>query len=177
MAQALYAPAPQAGLFAKRPVLSTFEGALIDLMPSLRAFARSLSRNPTLADDLVQDTSVSALAHESSFVMGSNMRAWLFTILRNQYYTQQRRAWRNIQDVDGRHTEHLQTAPTQNDVLDLQDANRALAKLSTQQRNLLLTVGVTGKAYRTAASESGVAVGTIKSRMSRARRRLAAYMA
>jgi RNA polymerase sigma factor (sigma-70 family) len=181
MEHALYAPTLQP-VFADRradpsPSASAFNGALVDLMPSLRSFARALTRNPALADDLVQDTSEKALAHAASFVSGTNMRAWLFTILRNQHYSQRRRAWRNVEDVDGAYTNTLHTRPTQNDTLDLQDATRAMAKLSATQQTLLLNVSVAGRSYDAVAAEIGCAVGTIKSRVSRARTRLAKYLA
>lgn len=154
------------------PASDIFRETLVDLLPSLKAFAQALTRNRTVAEDLVQDASESALSHASSFIVGTNMRAWLFTILRNRYYSQRRREWRNVQDVDGEHTARLTTEPAQNVALDVEDARRALSMLTKQQRDLLLSVGLSGDAYSDLALARGCAVGTIKSRVNRARRRL-----
>src|SRR5690606_4097056 len=93
--------------------LAAFKADLIELLPSLRAFARSLAHNPALADDLVQDTLVKALANVERFEPGTNLRAWLFTILRNHYYSQLRKSKREVEDADGKFAARMSSRPEQ----------------------------------------------------------------
>lgn len=151
---------------------STFKAELIELLPSLRAFARSLARNPAQADDLVQDTLVKALANVDRFEPGTNLRAWLFTILRNHYYSQLRKAKREVEDVDGRMASRLASRPEQDGSVDLEDFKAAFAQLAPDHREVLTLVGASGCSYEEAASICGCAVGTIKSRVNRARKKL-----
>jgi RNA polymerase sigma-70 factor (ECF subfamily) len=150
-----------------------FRKELVALMPSLRAFARSLCSNPARADDLVQDTLVKALANKDKFEPGSNMGAWLFTILRNTYYSDLRKARREVEDAEGEHAASLADLPNQNGAADLQDFKRAFAQLNDDHREVLTLVGAFGMAYEDVAEVCGCAVGTVKSRVSRARKRLA----
>jgi RNA polymerase sigma-70 factor (ECF subfamily) len=151
------------------------EGAdrLLAAVPSLRAFAISLSGSVDRADDLVQDTLLRALANIHRFEPGTNLNAWLFTILRNLFHSEYRKRKREVEDADGSYAARLATAPEQNARLDFDDLRLALAKLSPDQREAVLLIGAEGFSYEEAAQICGTAVGTIKSRVNRARRRLA----
>lgn len=151
---------------------AAFKAELIELLPSLRAFARSLARNPAQADDLVQDTLVKALANVDRFEQGTNLRAWLFTILRNHYYSQLRKAKREVEDVEGRFAARLASRPEQDGSVDLEDFKVAFARLAPDHREVLTLVGASGCSYEEAAEICGCAVGTIKSRVNRARKKL-----
>lgn len=150
-----------------------FKRELTELVPSLRAFARSLAHNPTQADDLVQDALVKALANVERFEPGTNMRAWLFTILRNNYYSHLRKTKREVEDADGKFAARLATRPEQNGSVDLEDFKAAFMRLAPDHREVLTLVGASGCSYEEAARICGCAVGTIKSRVNRARRKLA----
>jgi RNA polymerase sigma-70 factor (ECF subfamily) len=150
-----------------------FREALIREMPGLRAFAVSLAGSFHQADDLLQETLLKAWSSSESFTPGTNMRAWLFTILRNTYYSQHRRRGREVQDTDGVYSERIAAPPNQEGALDLADFRAALAKLPPEHRDVLLMVGASGFSYEEAAEICGVAIGTVKSRLNRARARLA----
>jgi RNA polymerase sigma-70 factor, ECF subfamily len=154
-----------------------FDADLVALLPSLKAYALSLCRNGAMADDLVQGASASAMASASSFQVGTSMRAWLFTILRNQYFSTLRKRRREVEDADGKSAEKLSMRPSQNDAVDLQDTMRAMRKLPTIHSDLLMLLGPSGFTYDDAAKKSGCAVGTIKSRAHRARGSLATMLA
>ncbi|MFO1184916.1 MAG: sigma-70 family RNA polymerase sigma factor [Bauldia sp.] len=143
----------------------------------LRAFARALSGNRDMADDLVQETVCKALANFDKFEPGTNLHAWLVTILRNQFYSEGRRRRREAEDADGKLAGQLVTLPDQLGRLELDDFNRALQQLPDQQREALLLVGASGFSYEKAAEIIGVRVGTVKSRVSRARARLEQMLA
>ncbi|MBI3437124.1 MAG: sigma-70 family RNA polymerase sigma factor [Proteobacteria bacterium] len=149
-----------------------FKAELIELLPSLRAFARSLAHNAAQADDLVQDTLVKALANVDRFEQGTNLRAWLFTILRNHYYSLLRKSKREIEDAEGRHAARIAVRPEQDGSVDLEDFKVAFAQLAPDHREVLTLVGASGCSYEEAAAICGCAVGTIKSRVNRARRKL-----
>ena len=138
-------------------------------LPALRAFAISLTRNGASADDLVQDTVMKAWAKQSSFEMGTNIKAWLFTILRNEFYSQMRKRGREVQDSDGAFTERLSVHPPQYGSMDMQDFKKALEKLPEEQREAIILVGASGFSYEEAAEICGCALGTIKSRVARGR--------
>ena len=150
-----------------------FHSALAEALPSLRAFARSLARDPVLADDLVQETMLKAWAARDSYTEGTNLRAWLFTILRNAYYSMLRKRRREVEDVDGALSARLAVAPQHGQSLALQDFAAALQKLPAEQREALVLVGAAGLSYEEAATVCDCAVGTVKSRINRARARLA----
>ena len=150
---------------------------MLAALPSLRAFALSLTNAREVADDLVQDTLVRALAKIDQFQPGTNMGAWLFTILRNIFYSQCRRTKHEVEDPDGSYAARLWTAPDQHGKCDVQDTLRALAMLPLEQREALILVTAEGLSYEEAARICGVAVGTIKSRVSRGRVRLAELLA
>jgi RNA polymerase sigma-70 factor, ECF subfamily len=149
-----------------------FRDRLLTEVSGLRAFSVSLCGSFHQADDLVQDVLLKAWGHSESFQEGTNMRAWLFTIARNTYYSLYRKRGREVQDVDGIYTSNLAVAPSQDGVMDLADFRLALAKLPDEQREVLILVGASGLSYEQAAEVCGVAIGTIKSRVSRARTRL-----
>src|SRR4029079_15716261 len=146
--------------------------AMLAALPNLRAFAVSLTHNLDAADDLVQDTIPRAWAHLGGFAVGTNLNAWLFTILRNGFYSQHRKKRREVEDPDGFFAGRLRTAPEQNAKCDVQDMLKALARLSPQHREALLLIVAEGLSYEDAAQVCGVAIGTIKSRVSRGRMRL-----
>lgn len=150
-----------------------FEQNLIAAIPHLRAFARSFANDAARADDLVQETLVKAWNSMHSFTPGTNFRAWLFTILRNAYFSQHRKLRREVDDPHDVHVNSLAVRPEQYGHLDLFDFRTALGGLPPDQREALLLVGAEGFSYEEAAEICGCAVGTIKSRVNRARTRLA----
>jgi RNA polymerase sigma-70 factor, ECF subfamily len=150
-----------------------FKDGLIAEIPNLRAFAASLSGSMQLADDLVQDTLLKAWGNADKFQPGTSLRAWLFTILRNTYYSLYRKRGREVQDSEGTYADRLATHGNQESHLDLADFRKALAKLPEEQREVLIMVGATGLSYEETAEICGVAIGTIKSRVNRARAKLA----
>ena len=141
-------------------------------LPTLRAFAVSLCGNFDRADDLVQETLLKAWQHLDKFEEGTNLRAWLFTILRNSYFSELRKRHREVEDVDGKMTASLSVAPAQQGHLDMQDFRKALSTLPADQREALVLVGAAGMSYEEAAGVAQCAVGTIKSRVNRARTKL-----
>jgi RNA polymerase sigma-70 factor, ECF subfamily len=151
----------------------SFRELLVAEIPNLRAFGASLSGSMHLADDLVQDTLLKAWSHSSSFTEGTNIRAWLFTILRNTYYSIYRKRGREVQDTDGIYSKRVAVPADQDGAVDLADLRKALAKLPEEQREVLIMVGATGLSYEEAAVVCGVAIGTVKSRVNRGRIRLA----
>ena len=152
-------------------VSPTQQEDLLRLLPNLRAFAISLAGRPDLADDLVQETITKAWAKFDTFQEGTNLKAWLFTILRNEFYTYHRRQRREVQDSDGK-ADQLVTHAEQHGHMNLEDFKKALGRVSEDQREALILVGASGFSYEEAAEICGVAVGTIKSRVNRARNRL-----
>jgi RNA polymerase sigma-70 factor (ECF subfamily) len=149
---------------------------LIGHIPSLRAFAISLCGNADRADDLVQETLVKAWEHIASFIEGTNLIAWLFTILRNVYFSQYRKRRREVSDTDGVFAGRLAVAPRQTAHMDMLDFQAALTRLPADQREALILICAAGHSYDEAAKICGCAVGTIKSRVSRARAGLAALL-
>ena len=161
-------PAPR----SEKPENPDFKTELLGLVPFLRAFARSLTGNPEAADDLAQETLVKAWQSRSSFIPGTNLKAWLFTILRNQFYSDRRRARRQApwdqeaaERIPGGADEQVFSA-------ELSDTVRALRRLSDEQREALILVGAGGFSYEDAAAICKCAVGTVKSRVARARKTL-----
>ncbi len=141
-------------------------------LPALRAFAISLTRDSVAADDLVQDTIVKAWSNFDKFAPGSNLRAWLFTILRNTFFSGKRKTKREVQDTDGVHTASLYEKPAHDGRLAFADFRAAFDQLTPDQREVLILVGASGFSYEEAAAMTGVAVGTVKSRANRARQKL-----
>ncbi len=145
---------------------------LVEHLPAMRAFALSLTRNSATADDMVQDTIVKAWTNIDKFQRGTNLRAWLFTILRNTYYSSRRKLKREVADVDGTFSEKLSVKPAHDGRLQLADFRVAFEQLPDEQREALILVGANGFSYEEAAEMCNVAVGTIKSRTNRGRARL-----
>lgn len=150
---------------------------LISAIPSLRAFAVSICGNPDRADDLVQETLVKAWSSLDSFEEGTNLTAWLFTILRNIYYSEFRKRRRETSDSDGEYAAGLIAPDSQESHMEFQDFRAALQKLPLDQREALILVAASGMSYEEAAEICGCAPGTMKSRVNRARNRLAELMA
>ncbi|MEM7529997.1 MAG: sigma-70 family RNA polymerase sigma factor [Pseudomonadota bacterium] len=153
-----------------------FRDGLIEALPGLRAFSRTFHRDLARADDLVQDTMLKAWSKRDQYEMGTNMRAWLFRILRNTYLSELRKRKREVEDVDGSHTASLTSKPEQEGHMAMNDLRAALAELNEEQREALLLVGASGFSYEDAAEIIGVAPGTVKSRVSRGRQRLTEIM-
>ena len=145
---------------------------LVAAIPNMRAFAISLCGNRDRADDLVQEALVKAWNHLGSFERGTNLKAWLFTILRNAYFSELRKTKREVADSDGQFAARLSVPGEQHGHLDLVDLNDALSKLPDDQREALILVGAEGFSYEDAANICGCAVGTVKSRVNRARGKL-----
>jgi len=151
--------------------------ALLAQIPDLRASAFLLCGSKDRADDLVQDTVLSAWAHLDDFQAGTNMGAWLFTIMRNRFRTDYRKSRRWVQDVNGQYAERLTSKPEQEGWSISADLRYALAQLPAYQREALILVGAKGLSLVEAAAVCGCEVGTIKSRTNRGRARLAALLA
>ncbi len=149
-----------------------FKRELVQLIPHLRAFARTLCGDPAAADDLAQDAMMKAWDARASFQMGTNMKAWTFMILRNQFYSEKRRSWRQTQ-LDQEAAERTLVAVDDPEApVALDELRLGLGMLPAEQREALILVGAGGFAYEEAADICGCAVGTVKSRVSRARRAL-----
>jgi RNA polymerase sigma-70 factor (ECF subfamily) len=153
-----------------------FKNELVALIPHLRAFARTLAGEPAGADDLAQDAMMKAWDARASFQMGTNMKAWTFMILRNQFYSEKRRSWRQTQ-LDQEAAERTLVAVDDPEApVALDELRLGLGMLPAEQREALILVGAGGFAYEEAAEICGCAVGTVKSRVSRARRALHAIL-
>jgi RNA polymerase sigma-70 factor (ECF subfamily) len=146
--------------------------ALLDAVPHLRAFARSLSRNRDQADDLVNDTIVRVIAASNQFTPGTNFRAWVFTILRNLFYNQGRKGRGNFSSIDDLTVDEPSVGASQEASLEFCDFRRAFWQLPDHHREALILVGASGMNYEDAAEICGCQVGTMKSRVSRARTEL-----
>jgi RNA polymerase sigma-70 factor (ECF subfamily) len=146
---------------------------LLASIPSLRAFAISLCGNVDRADDLVQEALTKAITNIDMFEPDTKLDAWLFTILRNQFYSEHRKRAREVPDTEGTYAATLTALPDQEARVAHKDLLAALQKLPRDQREALLLVGAQGLSYEEAAQIAGVAVGTIKSRVHRARGNLA----
>jgi len=146
------------------------------VLPHLRAFALHLTRDPVWSDDLVQRTLLRAWTNLDHFQHGTNLEAWLFTILRNCFYSEHRKHRREIEDPEGGFARRLMVQPEQESKLMLQDLQEALIRLPPGQRTALLLVVEQGETYEHAAAVCGVAVGTLKSRVNRARTQLVAML-
>jgi RNA polymerase sigma-70 factor (ECF subfamily) len=153
--------------------LPDLRATMLASVPNLRAFAISLSGNADRANDLVQETLLKAWAHRDSFEPGTNMQAWLFTILRNQFRSEYRKRRREVEDADGVHASTLTAPEAQTSHIEMEEMKRALDQLPSDQREALILVGASGFSYEEASQICGCAVGTIKSRVNRARMRLA----
>jgi RNA polymerase sigma-70 factor (ECF subfamily) len=145
---------------------------MLAAIPHLRAFAISLSGSVDRADDLVQSALLKGLSNLDKFQPGTSMQAWLFTILRNDFLTQARRSKREVEDPEGAWAERVAVMPEQGARLDFTDMLKALSMLPVEQREALVLVSAEGLSYEDAARICGTNIGTIKSRINRARTRL-----
>lgn len=145
-------------------------------IPHIRAYARSLTRNADSADDLVQDTLVRAWSARTQFTMGTNFKAWVFTILRNRFLDQRRRDREIRERLDDIPDEKRVVSPSQEIVVQFDDMARAFWRLSPHHREILMLVGANGLSYEEAAVVIGCAIGTVRSRLSRARSELQAML-
>lgn len=153
-----------------------FRKELTAAIPYMRAFARSLTSHDAAADDLTQDALVKAWRARERFRAGTNFRAWVFTIVRNQFYSDQRRSWRQAPWDEEKAKRTLSGPQGLDSMMALDELRRALIQLPEDQREAIVLVGAGGFAYEEAAQICGCAVGTIKSRVSRARKALAAML-
>jgi RNA polymerase sigma-70 factor (ECF subfamily) len=153
--------------------MADFNSKLEAEIPRLRRYARALTRDTTAADDLVQDCMVRGFAKQHLWMEGTDLRAWLFTIMHNQYVNAVRRGVREGLSVSPSDTEpSLRRAATQDKGLELRDLDRAMAQLPKEQRSIILLVGLEGMSYEAVAEVMGIPVGTVRSRLSRGREAL-----
>ncbi|MGU3340754.1 sigma-70 family RNA polymerase sigma factor [Methylobacterium mesophilicum] len=155
-----------------RTVANEFRDDLMKALPALRTFALSLTADVTRADDLVQETFVKAWTKWHHFTPGTNFTAWLFTILRNQLYSEARKRKREVEDAEGIQAGKLMAPADQEDASTLKVVWERIGDLPAAQRQALLLVGAEGRTYEEAAALIGCQVGTVKSRVSRARTQL-----
>lgn len=155
---------------------TAFRDDLMAVLPALRTFAFSLVGDMSRTDDLVQETLMKAWMNQHRFQPGSNLVAWLFTIMRNQFYTEIRKRKREVEDADGIQAGKLTAVPDQEDVVALKRLYAVMATLPATQREALLLVGAEGLTYEEAAIRLQCQVGTVKSRVSRARGQLAGLL-
>ncbi|PZF75710.1 RNA polymerase subunit sigma [Aestuariivirga litoralis] len=155
---------------------SAFRQGLLAAIPKLRAFALSLAAHADHADDLVQETLMKAWNHQHGFQEGTNLKAWLFTILRNEYFSQLRKRKREVEDADGGYAAGVMTPAGQESQLDMSDLRLALQQLPDDQREAVVLVGASGFSYQEVAEICHVPVGTVKSRVNRARHKLAVLL-
>jgi RNA polymerase sigma-70 factor (ECF subfamily) len=156
--------------------LADFKAALIAVLPSLRAFARSLCRNAVEADDLVQETMLKAWSARESYIEESNFKAWAFRILRNSLYSNWRKNSRLTQLDDTVYEKTAKATDNAETALELAEVSEAILDLPLEQREALILIAAGGFNYEEVAAIAGVAVGTIKSRVSRGRANLIALM-
>jgi RNA polymerase sigma-70 factor (ECF subfamily) len=146
-----------------------FKAQMVALIPRLRAFARGLCRDADLGDDIAQEAMMRAWSSRDTFRPGSNFRAWMFMIVRNHFYTTAaKRSLTVVWDPEAAERLLVQ-APTQEDGLHLDDVNRAMARLPDKQREMLLLIAGAGVSYEEASEIAGCSMGTVKSRLNRAR--------
>jgi RNA polymerase sigma-70 factor, ECF subfamily len=150
---------------------------LVKWIPNLRAFALSLTQSAQHTDDLVQDTLLKALSNLDKFQKGTNMRAWLFTILRNSFYNDIRYLkYHQTAPLEDLQPGNLETRATQEKYAEFKDVLKGLEKLVPEQREAIILIAAEGLSYEEAAAVCNCPVGTVKSRLSRARQRLEEYM-
>lgn len=153
--------------------MSEFDRLLEDEIPRLRRYARALTRDALRADDLVQDTLVRALTKQHLWQPGTNLRAWLFTLMHNQFVNDSRRSNRERATIDVDDVAASLIAVTDPTASrQLHELERALGELPIEQREVILLVGLEGMRYDDAAEVLAVPIGTVRSRLSRARESL-----
>jgi RNA polymerase sigma-70 factor (ECF subfamily) len=157
--------------------ITALKAELLAAVPRLRAFAMSLCGRTDQADDLVQETLMKAWSKLDSLLPDSNLPAWLYTILRNEFYSRLRKRRREVDDPDGVFAGRVVSYPAQEANIHFQEFRAALFTLPPDQREALLMVGASGLSYEEAATLCGCAVGTVKSRVNRGRKRLEQILA
>jgi len=162
---------PASGYARSTADTAELRGQIVALIPALRAFSRALTRDATEADDLLQETLTKALGHVHQFAPGTNLKAWLFTIVRNTFYTGYNRRRREVVSPLDEAIE-MRSEPSQDWSLKMHAVDAAMRQLPPHQREALTLVGCAGLSYEEAAAVCGCALGTIRSRVSRARTRL-----
>lgn len=155
----------------------TFSKDLTALIPQMRAFARGLCRDMTAAEDLAQDGLLRAWTAQASYRPGTNLKAWVFTIMRNQFYSERRVAWRNVALDQQMAEETLVAISNPSATLELDELRRAMLLLPDEQREAVILVGAAGCSYEEASVMCDCPVGTVKSRASRGRRQLGRILA
>ncbi|MQX35856.1 sigma-70 family RNA polymerase sigma factor [Roseospira navarrensis] len=156
--------------------MASFNDQLIDALPHMRAFAHSLTNDRALADDIAQEAATRALANVESYQPGTNFRGWVFTILRNTFYSEHRRKWRKSEQSDEDAMLAHGEPSHQQAHMEMDDFRRAFARLPEEQREAMVLVGACGFEYEQAAEVVGCAAGTMKSRVSRGRRDVKALL-
>jgi RNA polymerase sigma-70 factor (ECF subfamily) len=149
---------------------------IVALLPDLRAFARFMCRERETADDLVQNTVLAALDKQDQFTVGTNLKGWLFTIMRNRFYSDLRTQKRRPAPIDDPSNSSLTAVDNPEATLQLKELSSALWELSAQSREALILVGAGGFSYEEAAALCDCSVGTLKARVSRARKQLSERM-
>ncbi|AWW74278.1 RNA polymerase subunit sigma-70 [Erythrobacter sp. KY5] len=155
---------------------SQFKKDMVALVPSLRAFARGLCRNRDLADDLAQEAMTRAWAARETYIPGSNFKAWMFTILRNEFYNSLRKSKRETSLEPEQAERALIQQATQENGIHVSDVERTMSRLPSQQAEALWLVAGAGMSYEEAAIIVGTNIGTVKSRVSRARETMRVFM-
>lgn len=156
----------------RSPAVLSWDQKILEHLPALHRYALGLARNLHAAEDLVHDTVVKAYSCVDQFLIGSNLRAWLFTILRNTFYSGMRKKAHEVADPDGLYAATLVTQPDHDGKLALGEFLSAYTHLSSEHREIITLVGVAGHSYNVASQMIGIPVGTAKSRLSRARAQL-----
>jgi RNA polymerase sigma-70 factor, ECF subfamily len=167
---------PAKGIAVAGALNSMLKDDIVALLPDLRAFARFMCREREAADDLVQNTVLAALDKQGQFAPGTNLKGWLFTIMRNRFYSDLRTQRRRPASIDHSAVAPLAAVDNPEATLALKELSSALFRLSPQAREALVLVGAGGFSYEEAAGLCGCSVGTLKARVSRARKQLAEQM-
>jgi RNA polymerase sigma-70 factor (ECF subfamily) len=152
---------------------NSFEDQVVAMIPQMRAYAMSLTGSSVEADDIVQDSLMRALRFREGFEMGTNLRAWLYRIVRNTFYSAAAKRRDTVEDVDGYWAGRLTSSPDQEWRVQYGEILEAMDQLTPDSRDALLLVVASGLSYQEAADVCGCAIGTMKSRVNRARERLA----
>ncbi len=172
----IHAPSPTPPLTPACARDSMIKDEIVTLLPDLRAFARFMCREREAADELVQNTILAALDKQEQFTPGTNLKGWLFTIMRNRFYSDLRTQRRRPSAIDDPATVALPAVDNPEATLQLKELSSALWDLRPQAREALILVGAGGFTYEEAAALCECSVGTLKARVSRARKQLAEKM-
>lgn len=155
-----------------RAEISDDRGLVVSLIPALRAFARTFYRDVDSADDLVQETLTKAIANIEKYETGTHMKSWLFTIMRNAFYSRYKKERREQTGLLEDAADRLHTEAAQEWALQRGEIKAAIERLPPHQREVLVLIGVLGVSYEETARICNCAIGTVKSRLNRAREAL-----